>query len=193
MSKDHDVVGRLAAISVLTSHGEATWKSEIAYQLFRDEVRIALEVPLPGRAPRSRDRVDLLIEGEAVEVKSSSWHYALKQKGVFAETDKWIGKDVRKLRRGTAPGCVVITIATLINAKHLAGGELSRVRTPEAERQTGRKQAIAYYQAYGHFINALDIQHVDLGLGSVPNNLGRVHLDALLMHVHDPVECGAHL
>ncbi len=185
MSNDPAALSRLAVISLITGHGEQTWVSEIAYQLGGARADVQLERALPARLVGTRYTVDLLVSGGAFEVKSSCCRYALKQSGTFGDTDKWIGNDVRKLRNGSCRGYVLITLATLIDAKHgLAQSELSTVSTGRVPRAADRIEALNYYREYGHRVEVMKIRYVDLDSGSVPNNGGIVQLDALLLYVH---------
>jgi hypothetical protein len=179
LSRDPGTRDRLAVASVMLSHGESIWAFEIAYQIWC----------CGGTAYRERSaggisRVDLVVAGEAFELKSTFWEYALRASA--AATREWMIKDAEKLRTGAAPGYQLITMATLVDASHLRFGPLIRASRATGDRAAGRGRALSVYQQYAASVSVGPASHVDLGVGAVPGNRGTVQLDALLACVHEP-------
>lgn len=184
MSSSTEALSRIALASVLSEHGEYAWHSEIVYQLDRAGAAVLSQARAGGLT-----KIDFVVEGVAFEIKSSFWSYALKQlkrADIFTKTDEWIGQDIRKLRRGSCQGHVLITMATLLTAKHRVAGELSRIRADRDGRPAERERALAYYLDYGHHVGAFEVRDIPLGRGVVPNDGGELQLDVLILNVRDP-------
>jgi hypothetical protein len=170
------VLNRLALASTM-GKGEAVWVFELAFQLAGQGVDARREQTV-GRV----HRVDLAVLGEAFEVKSSFVRFAARS--TEQETDRWFDKDVAKLRKGTAPGHQLITLATMLKGEHhqktFDVGPPKDVSAVEPERG----KAIQEYKAYAERVGAGPVQHVALGQGEVPGGRVSFSFDALLFSVH---------
>ena len=177
MSTDRTVLARLALASIL-GKGESVWVFEVVYQIARRGLPVRREHTVGGVG-----RVDLVVGDEAFEVKSSFVRFAARSP--MAETEKRFLPDVTKLRRGSARGHQLITLATLLGAHHVRFD----VDTPTGDLNEWRREresGLAAYRTYAAEVATGPIRHVDLGRGEVPGHGGGVQLDALLFCVHEP-------
>ena len=182
MSDDPDALSRLALASILFSHGEGVWVFEIAYQVTRMG-----GVARPQQLAGGIGRVDLVVAGEAFEIKSTMSIYAVRNP--MHKTEDWFLPDVRKLRGSSVRGHQLITMATMLSARNVRNFRVNRKTTDPAEWVTERDQALAIYRQYAESEDVAgvgSVRHINLGRGEVPGGLGGVQLDALLFCVHQP-------
>jgi hypothetical protein len=176
MSTDATIMSRLALASTL-GHGEGVWVFEIAYQLARRGLRPRQEHALGGVK-----RIDLVVGEEAFEVKSSFVRFAAKNS--VAETEKWFLPDAAKLRRGSARGHQLITVATMLGATHVRFDLDVPMDSTDAWR-IERDAGLAAYRSYASTVAVGPLTEIDLGVGAVPAHGGHVQFDALLFCVHE--------
>lgn len=180
MSDDPGALSRLALASILFSHGEGVWVFEIAYQVTRMG-----GVARPQQLAGGIGRVDLVVGGEAFEIKSTMSTYAVINP--MHKTEDWFLPDVRKLRGSSVRGHQLITMATMLTARNVRDLRVNRKTTDPAEWVTERDQALAIYRQYAENENVAgvgSVRHINLGRGEVPGGQGGVQLDALLFCVH---------
>ncbi|KAB7743194.1 hypothetical protein GA707_13810 [Nostocoides sp. F2B08] len=169
---------RIAFASTL-SHGEHAWVSETAWQAAHRGLHVAREASLGGLT-----RVDLVVGGTAIEFKSTFgvWTFA---PNASAERERWLGPDVVKLARGTAPGVVVVTVAALMAGVH----HQRRAFKVDYDLQLPRVGALSPIQileagviATERFLEpqCVQIRRVDLGAVPVAPDAGHVLLTAVV-------------
>lgn len=95
------------AFSSTFAQGESAWVAEAAWQAARKGLNVRREAAVGGVS-----RVDLEINGTAVEFKATFGAWALASNKTD-ERARWLGGDVDKLRRGTAPAVAVVSVAAL--------------------------------------------------------------------------------
>lgn len=174
LAGDDAALARLAWAS-LHSHAESGWVRELGYRLAVDGHHVLLE----GRAS-GMTRVDLVVDGAPVEVKSSFAVWAGRT--TDAQIGRWLAKDLDALQAAPDGGVFLLTIAAL-------SAECSPFRpamrtahdptlgTPPAVLDAG----LARYAGF------LDSRHVPssalrLGRGVAPDG-GTVHFGALVARV----------
>ena len=171
------------ALASTFSHGEHAWVSETAWQAAHRGIHVAREASLGGST-----RVDLVVGGTAVEFKSTFGVWAFDPKA-NAERAKWLGPDVAKLARGTAPGIVVVTVAALMAGAH----HQRRAFKVDYDLQLPRVGTLTPIQileagviAAERFLEpqCLEIRRVDLGAVPVAPNAGHVLLAAVVAAVN---------
>ena len=176
--KDEPGVLERLAFASTHSHGERALTDELAYQLRRAGHRVGRECKAGGIT-----RVDLVVNGEPFEVKSTFSKFGVVN--TEAATTSWLAADAHKLAPSTVPAHQIIAISTLIDGATHARFRVAEGSVPNMNQMQVREAAIARYR---HLLgsNALggatQARLIHLGRGHL-HDVGAVLTDVLLFTV----------
>lgn len=175
LGADASAMSRLAWAST-HSHAEGSWVREVGFRLAAAGHDVGLEAAVPPVT-----RVDLVVDGVPVEVKSTFATWAMRTDD--DAKDRWFARDLTKLSTTPSGGLWMLTVACP-TSDVVPGRRGMRTAPPsrDVSVEAVMAEAVENYRAYLLDRHDCDASLVTVGRGAVPSG-GEVAMAALVARV----------